>query len=171
MSVAMASFFLLDSTLSADQKTVVATKGIEWLKWASVAPFIWLSVGSIAFFAFLAVASWSGSRAAERMAYYKNEMLRKVAESPESGAAVLEYLREQQRDAARKRRDGMQLGGLITAATGIGIMIFLKAMVHIHPVYLVGLIPLLIGLALFGYAHFLMREPSANGNSVRQISA
>src|SRR6185437_10335135 len=50
MSVATASFFLLDSTLSADQKTVVATKGIEWLKWASVAPFIWLSVGSIAFF-------------------------------------------------------------------------------------------------------------------------
>lgn len=123
----------------------------------SVAVFLFLAVGAIALFSFLAVAAWSGSRSEERKAYYKNDMLKKLAESPASGAAAtLEYLREQERQKVRRQRGGMQLGGLITAAVGIALMVFLGAIVHPEPVYFVGLIPLLIGIALFGYAHFMM---------------
>ncbi len=49
----------------------------------------------------------------------------------------------------------MKLGGLITAVVGIGVMGFLHALVHDEPVYLAGLIPLLIGLALLLYTFVL----------------
>ncbi|MGC1783152.1 MAG: hypothetical protein WA708_11585 [Acidobacteriaceae bacterium] len=122
-----------------------------------VAVFFFLAIGSIALFSFLAVAAWSGTRSEERKAYYKNDMLKKLADSSSEGAAAtLEYLREQERQIVRKRRGGMQLGGLITVAVGIALMVFLGAIVHPEPVYFVGLIPLLIGVALFGYAHYMM---------------
>ena len=129
---------------------------------AGVAVFVWLSIGSIALFTFLAVAVWTGTRAAERETYYKNDLIKKIAESPEPGGSnALEYLREQHRFAEQKRRGGLQLGGLITTAVGIGLMVFLGAIVHPLPVYLAGLIPVLIGIALLIYARFLMPVPPA----------
>jgi len=116
-------------------------------------------VGTIALFSFLGVAHWSDARRKEREAYYTGEALKKIAESSgESAKSAIEYLQEQHRNAARRRLEGMKLGGLITAAVGVGIMVFLHAVVHDpddHGVYLVGLIPLLIGAALLIYPFFL----------------
>ncbi len=122
-----------------------------------VAVFVWLSIGAITLFSFLAVATWTGTRAKEREAYYKSDLLKKIAESTEAGGnAALQYLREQHRLAQERRRESLQLGGLVTAAVGIGLMIFLAAIVRHVPVFFVGLIPLLIGVALFCYARFMM---------------
>jgi len=114
-------------------------------------------VGSIALFSFLAVASWSDARRREREAYYKNETLKKIAESSGVGAsAAIELLREQEKNAVKRRLEGMKLGGLITAVVGIGVMVLLHGIANDEgPVYLVGLIPLLIGLALLVYAFLL----------------
>jgi hypothetical protein len=49
----------------------------------------------------------------------------------------------------------MKLGGLITLAVGIGMMLFLHGMEHEEPVYLVGLIPTLVGVALLVYCFVL----------------
>ena len=125
-----------------------------------VAVFVWLSIGSIALFTFLVVATWTGTRAKEREAYYKSDLLKKIAESTQAGGnAALQYLREQHRLAQERRRGSLQLGGLVTAALGIGLMVFLRAIVHQVPVFVVGLIPLLIGIALFCYARFMMPGP------------
>jgi hypothetical protein len=113
-------------------------------------------VGSIALFSFLAVATWADARRKEREAYYTGETLKKISESSGQGAsAAIEMLREQQREAVRHRRDGQRLGGLITAAVGLGVIIFLRALVRDEPVYLAGVIPLLIGLALLVYSYAL----------------
>ena len=113
-------------------------------------------VGSIALFSFLAVASWSEARRKEREAYYRSETLKKIAESSGEGAkSALELLREQEKNAAKRRLEGMKLGGLITAAVGIGLMVFLHGVEREEPAYLVGLIPLLIGLALLIYPFLL----------------
>ncbi len=114
-------------------------------------------VGSIALFSFLAVASWSDARRREREAYYKNETLKKIAESSGEGArAAIELLREQEKSTVKRRLEGMKLGGLITAVVGIGVMVLLHGIANDEgPVYLVGLIPLLIGLALLVYAFLL----------------
>src|SRR5262245_22497297 len=139
--------------------------------------FLFLSIGSIALFSFIAVAAWSDARRREREAHYKSETIKKIAEAQGPGAqAALEFLREEaarqeqrQVNAALHRREGMKLGGLITIAVGIGLMIFLRAIVNgmpsspppgapAHdpvPVYLVGLIPFLVGVALLAYTYLL----------------
>jgi hypothetical protein len=118
-------------------------------------------VGSIALFSFLSVAAWSDARRKEREEYYKNETLKKIAESSGEGAkAAIELLREQNKGLARRRLEGMKLGGLITAVVGVGVMVLLRGLVQDEPVYLVGLIPLLIGLALLLYTFFLSPKES-----------
>jgi uncharacterized membrane protein (GlpM family) len=49
----------------------------------------------------------------------------------------------------------MKLGGLITAVVGIGVMALLRGLVSDEPVYLAGLIPLLVGLAVLTYTFLL----------------
>jgi Flp pilus assembly protein TadB len=129
--------------------------------------FFFLSVGTASLFGFLAVASWSESRRRERESYYKNDMLKKIAESQSSAAvATIEYLRDEQKAAAlrnaQKKREEYSLFGLITAAIGIGLMVFLRAIVHDEPVYLVGMMPLLIGLALLAHAYLFTGKSIAS---------
>jgi ferric-dicitrate binding protein FerR (iron transport regulator) len=98
------------------------------------------------------VASWSEARRKEREAYYKSETLKKIAESSGEGAkSALELMREQEKNSVKRRLEGMKIGGLVTAAIGIGVMIFLRGVEREEPVYLAGLIPLLIGVALLLY--------------------
>jgi nucleoside recognition membrane protein YjiH len=125
--------------------------------------FLFLGVGSIALFSFLAVATWTDARRREREAYYKSEALKKIAETQGAGASsAIEFLREEalrraeeKKEAARHQREGIKLGGLVTSAVGIGLMIFLRTLVEGEPVYLVGLIPLLVGVALLVYSYLL----------------
>jgi hypothetical protein len=130
-------------------------------------------VAMIAVFSWLAVASWADARRREREAFYKSETLKKVAESQGPAAAgTLEYLREQERNAAQRRAEqarnsawrrleGLKLGGLINVAIGIALMIFLYELLRNHnqEIYLCGLIPLFIGAALLFYAYFLAPKP------------
>ena len=119
-----------------------------------------LMVCFVTVFSFLAVAAWLRTRLRERQALYKSETIRKIAES-QDGTAALQYLRESEQNAARQRREGQKLGGLITLAVGIGLMIFLRR-VPMSPeadrdtsAYLVGLLPVLVGVALLIYSYLL----------------
>lgn len=111
-------------------------------------------------FSFVAVVVWLGARQKEREAYYRNEMLKKMAEGPTGGANAIEFLREQERIGARRRREGQQLGGMITIAVGIAMLVFLKSMLAhdsdpaAQQAYLVGLIPFLIGVVLLTHSFF-----------------
>jgi hypothetical protein len=117
--------------------------------------FLLPSVGAIALFSFLSVATWSDNRRREREAYYKSETVRKVMEMPgATPATVQEFVREQEAIADRRRREGLKLGGLITTAVGIGIIVFLFGKPG-PQIYTVGAIPILIGAALLAYAYFL----------------
>ena len=110
----------------------------------------------IAFFSFLAVALWARNRRREREAYYRSETIKKIAEAQEPTAnAALEFLREQEKIHAVRSREGLKLGGLVTAAVGLALIPLLRAAHSDHPAYLVGLIPLFIGLALLAYVYFL----------------
>ena len=122
--------------------------------------FIFLGIGSIALFSFLAVATWSGERRREREAYYRAETVKRLAELQGAGGqSAVEVLREEQRLEGIRKIEGIKLGGLITLAIGIGLTAFLAAMMSANqthePAYLVGLIPGLIGVALLVYAYVL----------------
>ncbi len=126
--------------------------------WSDISVFAFLAIGAISLFSFLAVASFAGSRQAERSDYYKAEMMKKIAEVGGDRNPALEYLREQERIAASKRLGGYKLAGLINIGVGLGLMIFLKGLVSGEPVYLTGLIPLFIGAALLAYAMWFAPE-------------
>ena len=114
-----------------------------------------LMIGIVALFSFLAVAKWSDNRRREREAYYKNETVRKVMEMPgATPATVQEFVREQQAIADQRRREGLKLGGLITIAAGVGIIVFLIGKPGPR-IFTIGAIPLLVGIALMVYAYFL----------------
>ena len=113
-------------------------------------------VGSIALFSWLAVNGWAEARRKEREAYYRNETLKKIAESSgEAAKSTLELMREQEKNFVKRRLEGLKIGGLVTTAVGIGVMVLLRGLVHDDPVYLAGLIPFLIGVALLVYPFLL----------------
>jgi hypothetical protein len=131
---------------------------VEVVMFDHLAVFGFMAVGALSLFSFLAVASWADARRKEREAYYKSETLKKIAESQGAGAtAALELMREEERTAARQLRDGQRLGGLITLAVGIALMIFLRAIPDANDkqVFYVGLIPALIGVALLVHSYWL----------------
>jgi hypothetical protein len=120
--------------------------------------FVFLAVGAVALFSFLAINSWSDARRKERESYYKNDMLKKLADSQGPGAAsALELMREEARIVTVRMRHGLQIGGLVTVAVGLALIIFLRALVGPNGVFLCGLIPLFVGLALYG-GSFLVKE-------------
>lgn len=119
-----------------------------------------LSVGAVALFGvFIPVVTFIDSRRKEREAFYQAETIRRVAEASGDGAkATVELLREQSRQEQARKREGMKIGGLINIGVGVGLVIFLHALVHDAPVYLCGLIPGLIGVAMLVYV-FALASP------------
>jgi hypothetical protein len=98
---------------------------------------------------------WFGTRQKEREAFYKSETLRRVTEASGEGAkAAIDLLREEEHLKRIKAREGIKVGGVVTLGVGIGLMIFLWALVGFK-IALCGLIPGLIGVALLGYAYLL----------------
>jgi hypothetical protein len=119
-------------------------------------PAVFGTLIPIAGIAWLAVVVWLGTRQKEKEDFHRSEVLKKIAETPGDAAQkVLEMMRQQEDEAKVRRREGIKLGGLITLAVGIGLMIFLFMIERKQPVWTVGLIPLLVGAALFGYAAFM----------------
>lgn len=122
------------------------------------AVFLFLAIGAVALFGFLSVATWAGTRQNERESYYKAEMMKKIAEMGGERNPALDYLREQERIAEGKRIGGLKLGGLINIAVGIGVMILLRGLVESSNVYLVGVIPLMVGVALAVYGFWMVSK-------------
>lgn len=128
---------------------------------ASYPFWLFLSVGAVALFGiFLPLATWMDHRRKEREAFYKAETVRRIAEAPsEGGNSAVMLLREQERIASIKTREGLKIGGIINIGVGIGVTVFLYALLHGSPVSLCGMIPALIGAAMLVYV-YVLAEPS-----------
>jgi hypothetical protein len=120
--------------------------------------FVFLAVAAVALYSYLSIHSYVNGRRKEREAYYKNETVRRLTESQGAGAdAAIALLREEDRLWARRRLEGIKLGGLITTGVGIGLMIFLGIANddnHLIGVA-IGIVPLMVGIALLIYAYRL----------------
>lgn len=135
------------------------TEGLE-----AMSLFGFLAVGAVALFTMIAVSSWADARRKEREAYYRNDMLKKVAEAQGAGAeSALQILREEARLGAIEKRQGLRIGGLVMLAVGVGVTIFLRALIHHAPIFLCGLLIMLVGVALYGASYIVTTEPPAGG--------
>lgn len=122
-----------------------------------------ISVIMIAIFTFVTVSAWAEQRRREREAFYRSEVLKKLAESTgDQARQVIEMIREQERNEERKRREGGRLAGVIVTGVGLGL-IAMFALLAPGGVWGIGLIPLLVGLALLLYNYVL--GPRAEGGA------
>ena len=113
-------------------------------------------VGTVAMFTMIIFGIWFGTRKKEREAFYKAETLRRITEASSEGAkAAIDLLKEEERLKRIKDREGLKIGGLVCVAVGIALLIFLRVLVHDEPVYLCGLIPGFVGVALLSYVFFM----------------
>jgi cadmium resistance protein CadD (predicted permease) len=83
-------------------------------------------------------------------------MTRKIAEAGDSGP-ILEYVKTNARTDAAQVRLKARVAGLVNIAVGAGLMIFLHELVPASAVYLVGLIPLFIGVVLLIFTELMMK--------------
>jgi hypothetical protein len=67
----------------------------------------------------------------------------------------LAVMREEEKRSARRVREGLKLGGLITAGVGVALYSFLQGIVPDMPVYLAALIPMMVVAAMLAYAYVL----------------
>ena len=125
-------------------------------------------VSVIAVFTFISIASWAENRRKERETYYRHETYRKIMEHPdEATRAVVEMMRREEQQQQLKRIEGLRLGGAVTFVVGIGVVVFLYALIPDEPIYLAGLIVLLIGLVLMLYGFFFAKKPEGGDDTGR----
>lgn len=118
----------------------------------------WLMIAVLgtAGIAFVPIIVWLENRKKERDAHYRDEMARRIADASDA-APILEYVRETERAEAKREREGKRLAGLINLAVGAALTIFLYQLVPGMPVYLCGLIPLFVGVAILIYSELMAR--------------
>ena len=123
----------------------------------NVAMWMFLSIGALALFVFfIPTVTWIESRRKEREAFYRSETLRRVSEASGEGAkATMELLWAENRQKQIQTREGLKIGGLINVGVGIGLLPFLKMLLPGQAVYLCGLIPLMVGVAMLVYVYVL----------------
>lgn len=110
----------------------------------------------IAGIVWLGFVIWTDARRREREAFCRTELLKKVADNPGGSAqSVLDMMRHAERQAEIRKREGLKLGGLLVIAAGAGLIPFFTMIMPHTPIWAVGLIPLLIGIALYGYVRYL----------------
>jgi len=128
-----------------------------------VVPLLVPIVGSIALFGFLAVATWADSRRKEREAFFRHELLKKLAENPSSNAdQVMQLLRQEETDRMERMRNGIRLGGWVTLGAGIGVMVLIAQLVRVSGLWAVGAIPALVGAALLLHTFSMVRRAAPN---------
>jgi hypothetical protein len=115
----------------------------------------------------VAVLGWFDHKKKESEAHYRAETVRRITEAGDA-AAALQFLRDLEKSDALRSRSRARLAGLVTIAAGVGLTIFLHSFIGFTaldggsgrppvPIYLVGLIPIFVGVALLVFTEFMMK--------------
>ncbi len=123
---------------------------MDWFPQALI--FMIPIVGAISLFSFLAVVGWAEQRRKEREAYYRYEFRKKLVDAGEMNAQQVQDLMRYEYEAEQhRRRQGMVATGFILSGVGVGLIFGLR-FIDDADVWMVGSIPLFIGLAMLTYA-------------------
>jgi hypothetical protein len=118
-----------------------------------------LGLQAIAFFGFVALALWLRDRREARKDASRNELYDKMLAAPGGSAdMVRDLIRRDEDRRMQEDIDNKRLGGLTTTVAGLGFTVFLYNIVPDKPIYLVGTIPLLIGIVLVSHTLVLSKR-------------
>ena len=110
-------------------------------------------------FAFLAISVWASSRREQREMELRYELYSRMVEHPGPEAdAVRELLAKdaQQRQTAASAQK--RAGGLVVLAVGIGFGAFLYFIAPDRPIYLLALVPTLVGIVILASGFAAVKE-------------
>jgi len=111
--------------------------------------------GSIALFSFLAVATWAEQRRKERESYYRYEFRKNLVDAGKMDANdVRDLIHYEQQTQMYKSRQSSIVGGFVLLGVGAGMLLGLRWIPE-DGLWMVGYIPLFIGIALTVYALFV----------------
>jgi hypothetical protein len=114
---------------------------------------------ALAFFGFLAVVAWLRNRKDERESANRHEIYRKMLESPGGSAdAVRAFMHQDEERVEQREIDNGRLGGMVATAVGVAFTMFLYGLRPERPVFLLGLLPLLVGVVLLINASVLAKR-------------
>lgn len=110
-------------------------------------------VSMVAIFTFLSIAVWAEERRKEREAHYRSELMKKMLEQPGDAAErILQLMRDEETRAVAQKREGRRLGGLVTMAVGVGLSVLFAALEPGGSLWVIGVIPFLIGTVIFAFS-------------------
>ena len=121
------------------------------------------AAGALGLFVFLAVNAWVSSQREQREMKYRYELYQRMLEHPGPVADEVRALLE--KDAERREAADVvdkRNGGYVVLAVGIGLATALYFLVPGEPVYLVALVPGLVGVVLLMSA---LRGQRTNGRA------
>lgn len=111
-------------------------------------------VGIVALFTFLAVNGWAAQRRKERESYYRYEFRKQLVEAGKMDADdVRDLMQYEQETTLYKARQSSLAGGFVLLGVGGGLLFGLQWIGE--GIWMVGYIPLFIGVALTIYAVFV----------------
>ena len=133
--------------------------------------FLVVGVVWVAFFSWLTVVGWAIQRRKEREAYYRHETEKRLVDKGEVSTEQLLRLRNEEEHVRWiRRREGLKLGGLITAAAGIGLVVALRFVdTGGLTISAMGWIPLGIGVVLLLYTYVLYPTSPSLGGGIPSI--
>ncbi len=122
----------------------------------------------VALFSWLAVVGWARQRRLEREACYRHETEKKLVESGQATTDQIFMFRvEEERNRWLRRREGLRLGGFITAALGVGLVVGLRFVdTNELAVSMIGWIPFSIGAVMLLYTFVLYPRFTASSGTV-----
>lgn len=122
---------------------------------------------AIAVFGFFAIVVWLRNRKELQMAADRHELYRNMLSQPGGSVeAVRDLMRHDNERLAQKDIDDARSTGLILVAVSLGLAMFLFSVTSSgKPVYLVGAIPGLVGVAQLVHAAILARRQRARGRA------
>lgn len=115
---------------------------------------------AIAVFGFLALVVWLRNRKELQMAADRHELYRNMMSQPGGSVeAVRDLMRHDDERREQKDIDDAWSGGMVMVAVGLALALFLFFLVGAEkPVYLVGLVPGLVGVVNLLHAATLARR-------------
>ena len=120
--------------------------------------WLFLAATVVASFTFVTIIVWAENRLKERQEYYRFEFRKKLVEAGKiDGAAMTSLVRYEHEIGLRKGREKLLVAAFVIAGAGVGICVGLQFIGN--SVWMVGLIPLCIGLSMLLYGLVIATKP------------
>ncbi|MDA8019796.1 MAG: hypothetical protein MPN21_20335 [Thermoanaerobaculia bacterium] len=124
-----------------------------------IAFWLFLAAATVAALTFLSVVVWTENRLKERKEFYRYEFRKRLVEAGKMDAASVAGLMRYEYDLRlRQGRQQLLVASFVNLGAGIGLCFGLRFIEN--SIWMVGLIPVSVGLCLLAYGFLFAEKPN-----------